>query len=175
MAKTTFTKLGCKMNKDEIPVQFNDQTFAVKQYLPINEKLRMIGRIVELSHNEQENYSNPIKVDVFTALEIMYNYTDISFTEKQKEEPNKLYDTVLSSGLLTKIYNNIPVEEIESIVKGVDKIITSVYQYQNSALGILDTIKTDYSNLDFNIEELKDKLAGAENLDIVKEVVDKMS
>ena len=33
----------------------------------------------------------------------MYAYTNINFTEKQKEDPTKLYDMLISSGLVAGI------------------------------------------------------------------------
>ena len=62
-------------------VVFNEQEFEVKQYLPINEKLTLISNVLNNAHDEN-NFSNPVKVEVFTALEIMYAYTNINFTEK---------------------------------------------------------------------------------------------
>ena len=38
MAKVPFTKLKCKINTDEVPVQIGEETIAIKQYLPIQEK-----------------------------------------------------------------------------------------------------------------------------------------
>jgi hypothetical protein len=49
---------------------------------------------------DDNNFANPVKTRVFTMLEIMYAYTNINFTEKQKEDPAKLYDILLSSGLI---------------------------------------------------------------------------
>ena len=41
----------------------------------------------------------------------MYAYTNINFTDKQKEDPTKLYDILVSSGLVSKVINIIPVAE----------------------------------------------------------------
>jgi hypothetical protein len=171
MAKVPFTKLKCKLNIEEIPVQIGEETIAVKQYLPIQEKLALIGRVVELAHMQDENYSNPVKAAVFRDLEICEAYTNINFTDKQKEDPSKLYDILYSSNVLSVILNSIPKEEYNSIVKGVEDTIESVYKYQNSILGILDTLKTDYSNLDFDITDLSSKLTNIDNLDMVKNIL----
>jgi hypothetical protein len=47
MAKISFNKLGLKININEIPVQIGEETIAVKQYLPIEEKLQLISRVLE--------------------------------------------------------------------------------------------------------------------------------
>ena len=171
MAKVPFTKLKCKLNIEEIPVQIGEETIVVKQYLPIQDKLALIGRVVESAHMQDENYSNPVKAAVFRDLEVFEAYTNISFTDKQKEDPSKLYDILYSSNALSVILNSIPKEEYNSIVKGIEDTIESVYKYQNSILGILDTLKTDYSNLDFDITNLSSKLTNIDNLDMVKNIL----
>ena len=61
MAKLAFTKLGLKPNNDIVNIEFNEQIIEVKQYLPVEEKLDLIGFVLEASH-DSNNFSNPIKV-----------------------------------------------------------------------------------------------------------------
>ena len=102
MAKVSLTKLGLKVNQEIKTIEFNEQTIEVKQYLPINDKLELISNVINSAHDEN-NFANPVKVSVFTTLEIMYAYTNINFTDKQKEDPTKLYDMLISSGLVSKL------------------------------------------------------------------------
>lgn len=175
MAKIPFTKLKCKLNIEEIPVQIGEETVTVKQYLPIQEKLALIGRVVKLAHMQDENYSNPVKAAVFRDLEVCEAYSNIAFTEKQKEDPSKLYDALYSTKVLSIVLNSIPKEEYNSIVKGIEDTIEAVYKYQNSILGILDTIKTDYSNLDLDITKLTSELTNSDNLEMVKNILTKLN
>ena len=46
---------------------------------------------------DNNNFANPVKLNVFLRLEIIFNYTNISFTDKQKEDLVKLYD-ILEKG-----------------------------------------------------------------------------
>ena len=171
MAKVPFTKLKCKINEDSIPVQIGEETIAIKQYLPIQEKLGLISRVVEWAHEQDTNYSNPVKSDVYTELEIVFNYTNISFTDKQKEDLPKLYDTLKSSGILEEIIKNIPEAEINAIFSGVWRSAESIYKYQNSALGILDGIKRNYNQAEFDIEALKKSLKEISDAPLMKEIV----
>lgn len=70
MAKVSLTKLGLKINQDVKNIDFNEQTIEVKQYLPVNDKLELISNVINSAHDEN-NFSNPVKVSVFTTLEIM--------------------------------------------------------------------------------------------------------
>ena len=172
MAKVSFSKLKCKVNEEIKAVIFADEAIEVKQYLPIQEKLALIGRVVELAHDADFNYSNPIKADVFRDLEMLFAYSNISFTEKQKEDIPKLYDMVLSSGLLTTVLEAIPEAERAIVEGGIWRSIHSIYTYQNSILGILDNISTKYENMQFDTEKITEALQNPENLAMVKSILD---
>lgn len=175
MAKIPFTKFKCKLNEEIKTLEIKEGLIIeVKQYLPIQDKLSLIGRVIEQAHEQDYNYSNPVKADVYAALEIIYSYTNISFTEKQKEEPAKLYDLLVSSKIIPMVYNSIPAEEIDLITTGIDKSIESVYKYQNSVVGILETIKQDYNDLDLEATNISEKLTNPENLDLVKDILTKL-
>ena len=173
MAKISFTKLGLKLNNPIKTITFNEQEIEVEQYLPINKKLELISNVINLSADDN-NFANPIKVSVFTTLEIMYHYTNINFTDKQKEDPVKLYDLVISNGLAKEVINAIPEEEFMEILKGVEDSIDAVYTYRNSVLGILDAISTDYNTLNLDATEKKKKLSDPNHMAFLKEVLTKL-
>ena len=170
MAKVSLTKLGLKVNQDIQIVDFNEQDIEIKQYLPVNEKLMLISNVLNLSH-DNNNFANPVKISVFTTLEIMYAYTNINFTDKQKEDPTKLYDMLISTGLAKKVINAIPEEEYHEIICGISDTIDAVYAYQNSVMGILDSISQDYSSLDLNATEIQKKLSDPNNMELLKQIL----
>jgi hypothetical protein len=174
MAKVSFTKLGCKTNNEVKIISCNGQEIEVKQYLSIGDKLDLISNILNKAHDENNNFSNPVKIDMYMTLEIFYYYTNINFTDKQKEDEAKLYDMIAGSGLATAVLAAIPEEEYNTISIGVHRTVESVYAYRNSALGILDTISTDYSNLNLDASEIQKKLADGENVEFLKEVMAKL-
>lgn len=174
MAKISFTKLKCKVETSIAHVEWEGETIEVKQYLPIQEKLALIGRVITQAHEQDENYSNPVKVDVFRELEMIFAYTNISFTDKQKEDLPKLYDMIYCSGLLKAIKDTIPDEEKADIMFGIEDSIEAVYKYQNSILGILDTIKTDYKGTELDLENITQLISQSDNIDFVKELMSKM-
>ena len=173
MAKISLTKLGLKVNQDVKIVDFNEQDIEVKQYLPVNEKLELISNVINLSADDN-NFANPVKVSIFTTLEIMYAYTNINFTDKQKEDPAKLYDMLISTGLVKKIINSIPEEEYHEILCGVSDSIDAVYTFRNSVVGILERISQDYSALNLDASEIHQKLADPNNLAFLKQVMGKL-
>ena len=173
MAKVSLTKLGLKVNQDIKNIEFNQQIIEVKQYLPINEKLELISSVIN-SAADENNFSNPVKENVFLTLEILYHYTNINFTDKQKEDPVKLYDLVVSSGLVNKVTDLIPEEELDEVINGVAQSVKAIYTYRNSVLGILESISQDYSNLDLDATEIQQKLADPDNMALLKQVLTKL-
>lgn len=173
MAKIAFTKLGLKVDKENEIINWNDQEIEIKQYLPVNEKLELISRIINNSAEDMKFY-NVGKIEIFTTLEIIFAYTNINFTDKQKEDVCKLYDLFMSSDLMDEIFAHIPESELDWISDTVEDTIESIYSYQNSVMGILDAIKNDYSALDLDASEIQKKLADPENLELLKGIMTRL-
>lgn len=175
MAKVSFSKLNLKPKYDEaVPVQIGEQTIAVKQYLPTQEKLELIGKVAEYAHEEDYYFANPVKADIMTILEMIFAYTDISFTDKQKEDVPKLYDTLYTNGVIGEVVKAIPDKEVNTIITGVHDTLEAWYKYQNSVLGVLNTVKQDYNDTDFDITHLQEALSNGENIEFVKELMSKL-
>lgn len=173
MAKVSFTKLGLKKNEEVGILHINEQDIEVKQYLPINEKLELISSVIN-SAADENNFSNPVKENVFLTLEILYHYTNINFTDKQKEDSVKLYDLVVSSGLVNKVTDLIPEEELDEVINGVAQSVKAIYTYKNSVLGILESISQDYSALNLDATEIQQKLADPDNMALLKQILTKL-
>ena len=173
MAKIGFTKLSLKRKNETKTITINNNQIEVKQYLPVNEKLDLIARVINGAH-DQNNFPNPIKIEVIGTLEMIMAYTNISFTEKQKEDIPKLYDLLEENGVIKDIISQIPEDEYNFIIDGINKTVDAVYAYNNSVLGILEAVSKDYSNLDFDATQIQKKMADPENLKLVRDVLTKL-
>lgn len=173
MAKIGFTKLSLKRKNEVKTITINNNQIEIKQYLPVNEKLDLIARVINGAH-DQNNFPNPIKIEVIGTLEMIMAYTNISFTEKQKEDIPKLYDLLEENGVIKDIISQIPEDEYNFIIDGINKTIDAVYTYNNSVLGILEAVSKDYSNLDFDATQIQKKMADPENLKLIKDVLTKL-
>ena len=173
MAKLPFTKLSLKNNNEIKTINYNNQIIEVKQYLPINTKLELISNVIN-SSMDNNNFSNPVKEYLFLHLEIVENYTNITFTDKQKEDPCKLYDLLKGNGILDLITQNIPENEYDDLRIDTSLCSKAIYDYRNSVMGILEAVSTDYSNLNLNATEIQKKLADPENMTLLKEVLTKL-
>ena len=173
MARVPFTKLGLKKKEEIKNITINDQVIEVKQYLPISDKINIITSVIENSADDN-NFANPVKVEVFANLEIIYAYTNISFTDKQKEDPTKLYDLLEENGVIAEVIAAIPENEYALLLGWIDETIEAFYTYRNSVMGIMEQISEDYSNLSLDATEIQQKLADPQNLELLKNVMTKL-
>ena len=113
MAKVSYANLKLKVDQRVETFDFGGQSIEVKQYLPIEDKYDLI--MITLQQAKEGNIYNPVKLEMYFNLNLVYSYTNISFTEKQREDGAKLYDTLLSSGFLNPIIEAIPDDEYDEL------------------------------------------------------------
>ena len=171
----SFTKLGLKNNKTEpVKIQIEGNEVEVLTYLPVEKKLNMIINILAGGMEETIPILNPVKVEVFTSLEILYNYTNISFTEKQKENPQKLYDTLEQNGVFDEVVAAIGEKEYLRLLDWIDETLKEYMNYKRSAVGIMEQIVNDYKDVNFDANNIQEKLADPKNLTLLKDVITKL-
>lgn len=172
MAKIAFTKLNLTKNQEVKQLTWNEQIIEVKQYLPIQEKMDLIAAVLNGCQDEN-NFINEAKLQLYFDLEVVFRYTNISFTDKQKEDVAKLFDLINGSGLLNKIDELLP-DEVDDLFNWLSATAHNIYDYRNSIYGILDALNTDYKNLELDAESLKSKMADPESLKLLKNVLTKL-
>jgi hypothetical protein len=112
-----------------------------------------------------------MQVRIYTVLEIVEAYTNLSFTAKQKEDPLKLYDLFVSTGLYDEIINYISPEDCFEITTATKETIDNIYKYKNSIMGILEMVSNDYGNLNLEASEITDKVLNPESLNTLKSLI----
>lgn len=83
MAKTTYASMKLKVNTQPKEIDFEGNKIEVLQYLPVEDKYDLV--MITLQKSLEEGIYNPIKKDMYFHLYMVYMYTDISFTDKQKK------------------------------------------------------------------------------------------
>lgn len=173
MAKVTYTKLALASNKDIKSFDYNGQTVEVIQYMPLEKKLAILTEVINNSGDDRGFY-NRAKIEFNIILEIIFNYTNITFTEKQKADRMKLYDALVGSGFWGYIQQVLPQDEWDWYNRMTYFTIDKIYEYRNSVYGILDALATDYKNVDLDIEKLKAELGDDANLGLLKDILEKL-
>lgn len=141
MSKVSFTNLKLKMNNEVKTFEFNDHIIEVKQYLNSNDKYDLI--MVTLQKSEEDGIYNSFKLDLFFALNLVYMYTNLSFTEKQKEDEIKLYDLLKSSNFIDMMLDYIPEDEYNELLNAIETIAKEKMKYSTTAGAVIQKIISD--------------------------------
>lgn len=133
MAKITYSSLKLKTNTETKKIEGTD--IEILKYLPIEEKISLID--IALQNAKEGTVYNATKLDAYFHLYIVMMYSNITFTEKQKEDPMKLYDALKSTGLLDKIIINMEEDEYNYLLENLNQQEEDYYQYKNSFSGTI--------------------------------------
>ena len=175
MAKVSFSKLGLIKNNNINIIEFNGQKIEIKQYLPINDKANLASNVLNYTiGNGTTRFINPLQVEVYTLLQIIEKYTNITFTDKQREDPAKLYDLIVSSKLWELVFEKIDKDDYAAMISYINKSVEAFYNYYNSIYGILDNINKQYETMNLDAAEIQKKLDNPESLSLLKEVLEKL-
>lgn len=158
MSKINLNKLGLKINDDVTTIDINGQDIEIKSFLPTFNKIAIVEHISNICLSRNKNFYNPCEVKVWKDILVIENYTNITFTPKQKEDLLKTYDLLFSSGALNKIMENIAKKELDLIHDLLYTTLDNIYKYQNSVVGIFTAISEDYNNLSLDAKSIQQDL-----------------
>ena len=174
MVKVSLTKLNKIKSLDPIDIKIGEETISVVQYLPLEKKLAIMQNIIEQAGNNEEGFYNIVKLTVFYTIEMLRAYTNISFTEKQLEEPQKLYDIIVLNNIWETVKDSIPEKERDYIWDNTCALAREITEYNHSALGILNLLSNDYDNLSLDTTDMANKLSNVDNLKMLREILTKL-
>lgn len=174
MAKVSLTKLNKIKSLEPIDIKIGEETISVVQYLPLEKKLAIMQNIIEQAGNNEEGFYNIVKLTVFYTIEMLRAYTNISFTEKQLEEPQKLYDIIVLNNIWNEVKKAIPQSELTDIWENTCALAREITNYNHSALGILNLLSNDYDNLSLDTTDMVNKLSNVDNLKMLREILTKL-
>jgi len=166
MAKVTYASLKLKTNTDVKTFDFNGKTIEVLQYLPIEEKYDIIN--FTLQQALENGIYNTAKLEVYLHLNIVYSYTNLTFTDKQRENESDLYDILQGNGLIDKILEQIDENEYDFLFNNICELKTDREDYNKSLNGIIQNL---IETLPLRAEEMSEILNNFDK-EKFKEVMD---
>ena len=122
-------------------VVFNDQTILVNQFLPAEDRIDLIEATLRKSY--ESGLYNPVKLDVYFHVHLVYVYTNIEFTDEEREDEGALYDTMLLSGLLANVLENIPQVQYDSLWNDINRCVANNMAFRNTAAGVISKLIDD--------------------------------
>ena len=97
-----YSDLNLKLNKETVIVKINDKVeVEVLQYLPIEDKIDLIQ--IALQRSLENGIYNPLKLDMYFNLYIVYMYSNFEFTDEEKADEFKLYNELQSNDIIIHV------------------------------------------------------------------------
>lgn len=141
MAKVSYANLKLKTKEDIKEFDFNGSKIEVLQYLPLQDKIDLID--ITCQKAREDRLYSPIKIDAYFHLHLVYLYTNLTFTEKQREDEYKLYDCLMSNGLIDGVLMNMNKKEYEFLLDLLNQKIEDELKYNTTAAAIVNQLITD--------------------------------
>lgn len=118
--KISYANMKLKVNTDFDTFDFCGQIVEVLKYLPAQDKYDLL--MVTLQKSLENGAYNDFKLNLFFELNLVYMYTNISFTEKQREDEFKLYDNLKSNGFFDLFFKTLNEDEYNELYTQLNSI-----------------------------------------------------
>lgn len=141
MSKIAYSTLKLKVDNTVNTFDFEGKKIEVLKYLKIEDKYDLI--MITLQKAEENGIYNPLKLDIYFHLHLVYMYTNLSFTDKQKEDELKLYDCLKSSGFIYQFMNALDDDEYNYLFEMMQDTVNDYMNYRNTAGAVLQSIIQD--------------------------------
>lgn len=134
MAKLSLNKLNLNKKQDIKIVSFEGNEIEVAQYLDIASKSGLINAAVRGS--VIDGIVDEILLDAYLHLFIVERYTNISFTQKQKENLLETFDLLDSNKFFNVIIEGMAENEYEYIFTMAKRLMNSLNEYNKNVVSI---------------------------------------
>lgn len=142
MAKIAYSTLGLKPATETKKFTFNDKEIEVLSYLPIEDKNDLVA--ITLQKSDENGIYNEVMMEMYFHLNLVYLYTNITFTDKQRENEPKLYDIMLSSGFMAAFLSALGEDEYTEVFNMLQEVKSAHEVYERSAAAIVQKLIVDF-------------------------------
>lgn len=114
----------------------NDEV-KVFNYLSIQHKNDLIHYVTQNSY--EDGIYNPLLVQLYFELGIVFMYTNIEFTEEERTiGVVETYDKLKSNGIITAVLSAIPQDELNNLEHNLTTYIEMHQAYEKTFAGVLN-------------------------------------
>ena len=139
--KVSYENMKLKVNNSVKTFNFFNQEIEVIQYLPAQDKYDLL--MATLQKSQENGIYNDFKLNLYFELNLVYMYTNISFTEKQREDEFKLYDNLKSNGFYDLFFQAINEDEYNELFAQLSAIKNDLIERRNSIGAIITNLIED--------------------------------
>ena len=127
--------------KKEIPTVKLENGIQVKKHISTSDKIDLIQ--IALQKSEEDGIYNEVKLDCYFHLNIIYLYTNIEFSAKDREDEMELYDILDRNDIIDQVIAAIGEDEYNDLINKLDDMKEESLTYKNTAAAVLTRIVQD--------------------------------
>ena len=130
-----YKDLELKLSIPKTEYKWGDKTINVYDYLPIESKYDIV--MITLQKAFEDGIYNPIKLDMFYHLNLVYMFTDIDFSAEDRSDESRLYDEMKSTGFLDEFLKHIDPVLYGEMLEDIEDIAQKSMTYKSTAASVL--------------------------------------
>lgn len=141
MSKVSYASLKLSIDNTVKNFDYNGKQIEILNYLPIEDKYDLI--MTTLQKSREGDIYNTVKLDMYFHLHLIYLYTNLSFTDKQREDEMKIYDNLKSNHFIDIFLTEFPEEEYNELLFLMENEIKNEQTYNLSLVSMIKTLVND--------------------------------
>lgn len=114
-----------------------DVQIKVLQYLPIEQKNDIIQ--LTMQNSEENGLFNQLLLDMYFHLYICYLYTDIDFTEEEKDNAPATFDILMSSGVINQVISAMNPDEYKTLHQVLTTAVENKTKYKSTIASVINS------------------------------------
>jgi hypothetical protein len=133
-----YSDLKLKVKKDVNIAKLDNKEIEVLKYLPIEDKIDLIQ--ISLQKAEENRIFNEMKLDMYFNLYLVYMYSNLEFTDEEKEDEIKLFNELDSNDVIAAVIDAMDETEYNGLLHYMDVMRASKEKYNRSTAALLQTM-----------------------------------
>jgi hypothetical protein len=125
-----------KIDKTNKVIDFNGSEIQIVKYLSASDKYDLIMSTLQKSFAGNGMFDD-FKAGVYFSLNVIYLYTNITFSAEDRADEFGLYDTLKNSGLMNAVMAEIDEEELDDLFDDMLAMQRRITTYNNTTAAVI--------------------------------------
>ncbi len=140
--KISYANMKLKVNTSTETFDFGGQQIEVLQYLPAKDKHDLLISTLEKAKDPSGIY-NEFKLNLYFELNLVYMYTNIEFSQEDRQNELEIYDNLKSNGFFDMFFQVLNEDEYNQLFELLGVMKDNEIEYTLSAGGIINRFIDD--------------------------------
>lgn len=121
--------------------EWNGKEIHVLDNISSNDKYDLI--MITLQKSFEDGYYNPMKLDIYFHLNLIYVFTNIVFDDEDKEDEFNLYDKLIESNFMDNFLKTMTEEVYTELLNTLQEVVNVKTHYNATTASIVKKLIDD--------------------------------